>query len=56
VRACHAIPPTEAHTASTDCGRSDCHGSEVGETSAGLPSITTTGLRLHIDGIIESNR
>jgi predicted CxxxxCH...CXXCH cytochrome family protein len=54
--ACHGIPPQVGHTPSTDCGRSDCHGSEVGETTAGLPSITTAGLALHIDGIIEVNR
>jgi predicted CxxxxCH...CXXCH cytochrome family protein len=54
--ACHGIPPQVGHTPSTDCGRSDCHGSEVGETTAGLPFITTAGLALHIDGIIEVNR
>jgi predicted CxxxxCH...CXXCH cytochrome family protein len=54
--ACHGVPPTVAHTASTDCGRSDCHGSEVGETSMGAPLITKSGLALHIDGIIETNR
>jgi predicted CxxxxCH...CXXCH cytochrome family protein len=53
--ACHGIPPSQ-HTASTDCGRADCHGGEVGETSLGIPSITTAGLVLHVDGIIESNR
>jgi hypothetical protein len=45
-----------SHTASTDCGRSDCHGGEVGETAMGVPFITTAGLALHIDGIIETNR
>jgi predicted CxxxxCH...CXXCH cytochrome family protein len=54
--ACHGIPPDEDHTPSTDCNRSDCHGSEIGETAAGLPFITTAGLALHIDGIIEVNR
>jgi predicted CxxxxCH...CXXCH cytochrome family protein len=54
--ACHGIPPTVSHTASTDCGRSDCHGGEVGETAMGVPFITTAGLALHIDGIIETNR
>jgi predicted CxxxxCH...CXXCH cytochrome family protein len=54
--ACHGIPPSSGHTASTDCGRADCHGGEVGETATGVPFITTAGLALHIDGIIESNR
>jgi predicted CxxxxCH...CXXCH cytochrome family protein len=53
--ACHGIPPAN-HTPSTDCGRADCHGGEVGETPAGVPFITTAGLALHIDGVIESNR
>jgi predicted CxxxxCH...CXXCH cytochrome family protein len=53
--ACHGVPPKD-HTPSTECGRYDCHGREVGETVAGLPFITTAGLPLHIDGIIESNR
>jgi len=54
--ACHGIPPT-AHTPSTDCNRGDCHGSEVSlSADGGLPSITATGLALHIDGIIESAR
>jgi predicted CxxxxCH...CXXCH cytochrome family protein len=53
--ACHGIPPSQ-HTPSTDCGRSDCHGSEIGETLAGTPIIAPAGLPLHIDGIIDSNR
>ncbi|MGD0680391.1 MAG: CxxxxCH/CxxCH domain-containing protein [Polyangiaceae bacterium] len=53
--ACHGIPPTQ-HTASTDCDRADCHGSEVSIDANGAPSITTAGLALHIDGIIESAR
>jgi predicted CxxxxCH...CXXCH cytochrome family protein len=53
--ACHGIPPTQ-HTASTDCGRADCHGSEVSVDAMGTPSITPSGLALHIDGIIESAR
>jgi predicted CxxxxCH...CXXCH cytochrome family protein len=53
--ACHGIPPSQ-HTPSTDCSRSDCHGSEIVETALDVPSITSSGLRLHIDGIIEVNR
>jgi predicted CxxxxCH...CXXCH cytochrome family protein len=53
--ACHGIPPAN-HTSATDCDRSDCHGGEVGETSTGVPFITTAGLALHIDGIVEVNR
>jgi hypothetical protein len=43
------------HTPSTDCSRSDCHGSEVGETAMGVPFITEDGLARHIDGVIEVN-
>jgi predicted CxxxxCH...CXXCH cytochrome family protein len=50
--ACHGIPPSE-HTTSTDCSRSDCHGSEVVLDPTGAPLISTTGKALHIDGIIE---
>jgi predicted CxxxxCH...CXXCH cytochrome family protein len=53
--ACHGIPPAN-HTPATDCDRSDCHGGEVGETPTGVPFITTAGLALHIDGIVEVNR
>jgi predicted CxxxxCH...CXXCH cytochrome family protein len=53
--ACHGIPPSQ-HTPSTDCSRSDCHGSEIAETALGVPSIAPAGLALHIDGIIEFNR
>jgi predicted CxxxxCH...CXXCH cytochrome family protein len=53
--ACHGIPPTE-HTASTDCNRADCHGSEVVLDVNGAPLISTSGLALHVDGIIESAR
>jgi predicted CxxxxCH...CXXCH cytochrome family protein len=53
--ACHGIPPSQ-HTPSTDCGRSDCHGSEVSLDVTGAPSITSLGLSLHVDGIVESNR
>jgi predicted CxxxxCH...CXXCH cytochrome family protein len=54
--ACHGIPPTSGHTPATDCGRADCHGSEIAETAMGVPFVTTAGLALHIDGIIEVNR
>ncbi len=53
--ACHGVPPTN-HTPSTDCDRSDCHGSEVAVDANGAPSITAAGRALHIDGIIESAR
>jgi predicted CxxxxCH...CXXCH cytochrome family protein len=53
--ACHGIPPTD-HTPSTDCNRADCHGSEVSLGTNGMPSITPSGLALHVDGIIESAR
>ncbi len=53
--ACHGIPPTE-HTASTDCDRADCHGSEVSLDAHGAPSIAPAGLGLHIDGVVESAR
>jgi predicted CxxxxCH...CXXCH cytochrome family protein len=53
--ACHGIPPTQ-HTASTDCDRADCHGSEVSLDAMGTPLIAAIGLPLHIDGIIESAR
>ena len=53
--ACHGVPPSQ-HTPSTDCNRGDCHGSEVSLDVNGVPSITTSGRALHIDGIIESNR
>lgn len=53
--ACHGVPPSQ-HTPSTDCNRGDCHGSEVSLDANAIPSITTGGLGLHIDGVIESNR
>jgi predicted CxxxxCH...CXXCH cytochrome family protein len=53
--ACHGIPPTQ-HTPSIDCGRGDCHGSEVAVGPDGGPSITAAGLSLHVDGVIESAR
>ena len=54
--ACHAIPPKTGHTPSTECSRSDCHGSEVADDAQGVPRISSSGLALHIDGIIESAR
>jgi predicted CxxxxCH...CXXCH cytochrome family protein len=53
--ACHGIPPS-GHTPSIDCNRSDCHGSEVSLDVDGVPSITQSGLKLHVDGIVESAR
>lgn len=53
--ACHGIPPSQ-HTTSTDCSRSDCHGSEVTLGANGAPLISASGKALHIDGIIESAR
>ncbi len=52
--ACHGVPPSQ-HTASTDCSRSDCHGSEISSNASGVPSITLSGKMLHIDGIVEFN-
>jgi predicted CxxxxCH...CXXCH cytochrome family protein len=49
--ACHGIPPSD-HTASTSCNVSVCHGSEVALSAEGLPSITTSGETLHINGVI----
>jgi predicted CxxxxCH...CXXCH cytochrome family protein len=53
--ACHGVPPLQ-HTPSTECSRSDCHGSEVGISASGMFSITASGKALHIDGDIESAR
>jgi predicted CxxxxCH...CXXCH cytochrome family protein len=53
--ACHGIPPSQ-HTASIECDRADCHGSEVSLDASGAPSITPSGLGLHVDGIVESAR
>jgi predicted CxxxxCH...CXXCH cytochrome family protein len=53
--ACHGIPPSQ-HTPSVDCNRGDCHGSEVAVGLNGTASITTSGLILHVDGVVESNR
>jgi predicted CxxxxCH...CXXCH cytochrome family protein len=50
--ACHGVPPPD-HTASTSCNRSDCHGSEVYVDAEGVPSITMTGRKLHVDGVVE---
>jgi predicted CxxxxCH...CXXCH cytochrome family protein len=51
--ACHGIPPSE-HTTSTSCERSTCHGTEVTRDTAGVPSITSMGLSIHINGVIDS--
>jgi len=53
--ACHGIPPSQ-HTASLDCDRADCHGTEVILGADSAPAITSTGKALHIDGIVESAR
>jgi predicted CxxxxCH...CXXCH cytochrome family protein len=53
--ACHGIPPS-GHTTSTDCSRSDCHGSEVTLDADDAPLISVVGRALHIDGVIESAR
>jgi predicted CxxxxCH...CXXCH cytochrome family protein len=50
--ACHGIPPSQ-HTTSTSCNLSTCHGAEVAMSAQGVPSISTSGLTLHIDGVIE---
>jgi len=49
--ACHGIPPTQ-HTTAVDCGRSDCHGSEVTISSSGRPQISTAGRTLHMNGVV----
>ncbi len=51
--ACHGIPPTQ-HTTALDCNRSECHGSEISLTNAGIPVISssTAALTLHINGVI----
>jgi predicted CxxxxCH...CXXCH cytochrome family protein len=53
--ACHGVPPLQ-HTPSTDCNRSDCHGSEVTIGAGGLFAITAAGKAVHIDGVVESAR
>ncbi len=50
--ACHGIPPTQ-HTPSIQCGRSDCHGSEIGRDARGIPFLTVAGKALHVDGVVE---
>jgi predicted CxxxxCH...CXXCH cytochrome family protein len=50
--ACHGIPPTQ-HTTSLDCNRSGCHGSEVTLSPSNQPLISTPGLSLHINGVID---
>ncbi|HEY2511389.1 MAG TPA: CxxxxCH/CxxCH domain-containing protein, partial [Polyangiaceae bacterium] len=50
--ACHGVPPSQ-HTASTSCGWSNCHGSEMGEAPSGAPFVTPTGLSLHVNGVID---
>jgi predicted CxxxxCH...CXXCH cytochrome family protein len=50
--ACHGIPPSQ-HTPSTSCNRSDCHGTEVAIDAQGVPSITSSGKTLHINGVID---
>jgi predicted CxxxxCH...CXXCH cytochrome family protein len=50
--ACHGLPPMQ-HTSSIDCGRSDCHGSEVGRTPENVPFITPSGKALHVNGVVD---
>jgi hypothetical protein len=45
--------PADPNATSTNCGRSDCHGSEVSSALPYQPRITTGGLTLHIDGVID---
>jgi predicted CxxxxCH...CXXCH cytochrome family protein len=52
--ACHGIPPSQ-HTPSASCNQSTCHGTEVALGAQGMPSITVTGLTLHINGVINFN-
>lgn len=53
--ACHGIPPSQ-HSPSPECSRGDCHGAEVSLGTDDAPSITQSGLSLHIDGVVESAR
>ncbi len=48
--ACHGAPPSD-HTTALDCNRSICHGAEV--TAPPTLMITTSGLALHINGVID---
>jgi predicted CxxxxCH...CXXCH cytochrome family protein len=50
--ACHGIPPSQ-HTTSKSCGDANCHAGEVALDAAGVPSITPSGLALHINGVID---
>jgi predicted CxxxxCH...CXXCH cytochrome family protein len=49
--ACHGIPPSQ-HTTSTSCSDSNCHGSEISIDVSGEPSITVSGMAMHIDGVV----
>jgi predicted CxxxxCH...CXXCH cytochrome family protein len=50
--ACHGIPPTQ-HSPSKQCGRAECHGSEVVPDAQGAPTITASGKALHVNGVID---
>ena len=50
--ACHGIPPTQ-HTPSMACDRPTCHGGEIARDANGVPTITTSGRALHINGTID---
>jgi predicted CxxxxCH...CXXCH cytochrome family protein len=50
--ACHGIPPPN-HTTAQNCNRSDCHGGEVTFSATNQPLISTPGLSLHINGVID---
>jgi predicted CxxxxCH...CXXCH cytochrome family protein len=51
--ACHQIPPTTGHTTSIGCDSVDCHGSIVSLDAKNVPSITSFGKTLHINGQID---
>ncbi len=49
---CHGLPPTAQHTTSTNCERSECHGSEVERDKNLAPVISTLGKAMHLDGVL----
>lgn len=50
---CHGLPPPFQHTTSTNCERSECHGSEVERDANQAPVISVAGQKLHINGALE---
>jgi len=50
--ACHGVPPSQ-HTPSKSCSDGNCHGTEIALDVSGVPSISPTGLSLHVNGIVD---